>query len=69
EQKFTNAIFLVLANKMDLENAMPVSKINQELDLQNTKKTFNIFPSNAKKMTGVKEGIEWLASELKKRDY
>lgn len=47
---------------------MSAHQINAALELHKTKQTFNILSSNAIKMEGVKEGLDWLAQELKKKE-
>ncbi|MEN2499798.1 MAG: Arf GTPase arl1, partial [Marteilia pararefringens] len=68
EQKLSNAIILVLANKMDIPESMELSEINNILELPSTKHTYSIFATNALTMSGVSEAFEWLSIELKKKD-
>lgn len=60
-----NTIFMVLANKQDLENAMTVEEVSEHLEL-NTIKSHPIkaFGVSAVEGTGLNEAIEWMGKML-----
>jgi len=61
---------LVFANKNDLKDAMDVSEIRAELELDRIRnRPCRIFSSSAVNGKGLSEGIEWLAQELKKSTH
>ena len=56
--------FLFLANKTDLPEAMPVSRILQVLSLDGLRHPWHLLPSNAVTGEGLEEGISWLTEQL-----
>ena len=62
EDQLQDAVLLVLANKQDLPNAMPIDVISKrlELDTLTTSWRWNIIGSSAVVPFGLKEGIDWL---------
>lgn len=56
---------MVLANKQDMENALSVAEVYQELGLDVLKnRTFQIFKTSAIKGDGLDEAMEWLSNSL-----
>ena len=65
EDELRNATLLILANKQDLPNAMSVSKITKELELNSlTSRKWYIQATNATTGTGLYEGLDWLSTTL-----
>jgi small GTP-binding protein len=65
EKKLRNVKLLVLANKQDLQNALPTDEVTTKLGLQNLKRThWKVLPSSAVDGTGIFEGLDWMVSEL-----
>mgnify|MGYP006181483019 FL=1 len=63
--------FLIFANKQDLPNAMSVSEISSELELDRQRtevSAWNIQPCCAVTKDGIHDGLSWLSSELNKTD-
>ena len=63
-----NCIFLFLANKMDLENALDLEEIISRLKLKDLAKPhpFGIYQVSALKELGLEDPINWLAEQLTK---
>lgn len=59
---------LFLANKIDLPDSIPVSKISQILSLDSLDHPWNIQATNAVTGEGLEEGIEWLCDQLIKKN-
>lgn len=56
---------LVMANKQDLEGALPAAELAQTLQLQNIKdRPWQIVATNALTGDGLDSGTEWLADAL-----
>ena len=56
---------LVMANKQDLEGALPATELAQTLQLQNIKdRPWQIVATNALTGDGLDSGTEWLADAL-----
>lgn len=55
---------LFFANKIDLPDAMPASKIGQILGLEHLQNPCHIQPSNAVSGEGLEQGIDWLSDQL-----
>ncbi|XP_027204295.1 ADP ribosylation factor-like 1 [Dermatophagoides pteronyssinus] len=65
EEELKNAILVVLANKQDMENALSVAEVHNELGLDVLKnRTFQIFKTSAIKGDGLDEAMEWLSNSL-----
>ncbi|XP_071109506.1 ADP-ribosylation factor 3-like [Haliotis cracherodii] len=62
--ELSNAVFLFLANKMDLENTMTVDEISDKLGLKNLRHPWNIMPVSAVKGDGLYPALDWLACKL-----
>ena len=59
------AVFLVLANKQDLRDAMPAGELSTKLGLHNIRDhNWHIQSCSAKEGTGLKEGFDWLAQQV-----
>lgn len=56
---------LVMANKQDLEGALPAAELAQSLQLQNIKdRPWQIVATNALTGDGMESGTEWLVDAL-----
>ena len=64
----SDSTFLFLANKVDLEDALPLEKIIEELGLKDKIKerphSFGVYQISALKNIGLEEPIQWLAQQL-----
>ncbi|KAJ8584777.1 ARF/SAR [Rhizopogon salebrosus TDB-379] len=68
EDELRDALLLVFANKQDLPNAMNAAEITDKLGLQALKqRTWYIQAACATSGEGLYEGLEWLATNIKKR--
>lgn len=68
EDELRDAFLLVLANKMDLPNAMPVSEMIEQLDLsQKSDRKWWVQSTCALSGEGLDTGLQWLARELQLR--
>ncbi len=66
-----NCVYLVLANKQDLEESMSVEEIINIFDLQNiNKNTWSIYGVSVKTGKGIEEAFDWLVDQvsLKKKE-
>ncbi|KAL2629239.1 hypothetical protein R1flu_013925 [Riccia fluitans] len=61
----TEVKVLVLANKCDLPNSMPVQEISERLGLNNIRQEYSIQGCCAISGEGLFEGLDWLATVLK----
>jgi small GTP-binding protein len=65
-----NCIFLFLANKMDLEQALSLEEIINKLKLKDIAKTsahaFGIYQISALKQSNLEDPISWLSEQLTK---
>lgn len=70
EDELRNKPVLILANKQDLPNAMPVSEICDKLELSklSVDRKWHIQPTIATKNEGIQEGFEWLAKAMVSKD-
>ena len=67
EEEMRDVVLLVFANKHDLPNAMGVSEVIEKLGLDTIKnRRWNCQSSCAMTGTGLYEGLDWLADNLKK---
>jgi ADP-ribosylation factor-like protein 1 len=67
EEELKNARLCVFANKQDVEGAISVEKISEELGLSKIKnREWTIFKTSAKEGYGIKEGFDWLYTSLTK---
>ncbi|XP_053340134.1 ADP-ribosylation factor 4-like [Clarias gariepinus] len=68
EDALRDATLLVLANKQDLPNAMPVHEMTEKLGLHTMKgRSWYVQSTCATNGTGLYEGLDWLSSQLSKR--
>ncbi|KAG9260205.1 ADP-ribosylation factor 4-like [Astyanax mexicanus] len=68
DDELRDAVLLVLANKQDLPNSMPVQEITEKLGLHTLKgTTWNIQPTCATSGTGLYEGLDWLSDKLSEK--
>lgn len=69
EVELKNTIFMILANKQDLKNAMTVEEVSDHLEL-NTIRSHQIkaFGVSAVEGTGLNEAFEWLGKRLNNED-
>jgi small GTP-binding protein len=69
-KEMSSSLILVMANKMDLPNAMSLSDIIEGLYLNTvcTKHNWYIQPCSATQNEGLIDGIDWLASSLRELD-
>jgi len=67
EEELQNAVLIILANKQDLPNALPVEGIAKALALDELKDNhkWTVQATVASKGTGLKEGLTWLAKNMK----
>ncbi|GAB1602239.1 ADP-ribosylation factor 3-like [Argonauta hians] len=63
-EELSSAVFLFLANKQDLPDAMTVEEITDKLSLKNLKHIWNIMPVSALTDQGLTEALDWLACQL-----
>lgn len=70
DAEYIEAPLLIVANKQDLPEALSVSELIDELDLDNLekmgKRSWHIQPTIALTGEGVEEAIQWIAIELDK---
>lgn len=68
EEELKSACLVVFANKQDIEGAMTVTEVANELGLAALKnRKWQIFKTSATKGFGLDEGMEWLSTELASR--
>jgi len=60
EDQLKDVIFMVLANKQDLPNAMPVYEIEKAIELHKIKQKHKIFGTVATTGEGIYEAFDWL---------
>merc|ERR1711906_5214 len=65
EDELRDAVLLILANKQDLPNAMPVAEISQKLDLHTmSNRKWYIQSACATSGDGLYEGLDWMSRSL-----
>ncbi|KAI1811787.1 ADP-ribosylation factor family-domain-containing protein [Poronia punctata] len=70
EDELRDAILLVFANKQDLPNAMNAAEITDKLGLHNLRqRAWYIQSTCATSGDGLYEGLEWLATTLRKAGH
>mmetsp|Transcript_30290 Transcript_30290/g.65119 ORF Transcript_30290/g.65119 Transcript_30290/m.65119 type:complete len:182 (-) Transcript_30290:298-843(-) len=68
DAELENATLLVLANKMDMPNAMPAHVLTDKLGLHSLRqRVWCIQPTCATTGDGLYEGLDWLSTEQAKR--
>ena len=66
EDELRDCVFLVLANKQDLEDAMKAEELSSTLNLNQFKdKKWQIYGTSAIKGEGLNEAFDWLAINIK----
>jgi len=69
EDELRDAVLLVFANKQDLPNAMNAAELTDKLGLHNIKnRSWYIQATCATSGDGLYEGLDWLSTELKKKN-
>ena len=65
-QEVSKCPVLVFANKKDMDNAISVDEIKEEIDMGNwVQENQNIVASNALNGDGINNGMKWLQSMIK----
>lgn len=68
EDELRDAVLLVFANKQDLPNAMSPAEITDKLGLHSLRqRNWYIQATCATSGDGLYEGLEWLSSQLKRK--
>lgn len=58
-------MFLILANKQDVEGCLTAVEITEKFSLADLKNhNWHIQPCSAKNGTGLKEGLDWLTEKI-----
>ena len=58
-------MFLILANKQDVEGCMTAAEVTEKFNLSEVKNhNWHIQACSAKKGEGLKEGLDWLTDKL-----
>eukprot|EP01130_Rhizamoeba_saxonica_P010499 TRINITY_DN42_c0_g1_i1.p1 TRINITY_DN42_c0_g1~~TRINITY_DN42_c0_g1_i1.p1 ORF type:complete len:183 (-),score=40.80 TRINITY_DN42_c0_g1_i1:64-612(-) len=60
-----SCIFLFLANKQDVDNALNEDELAEALDLLETGRNVAVFPTNVREADGLETALDWLINELK----
>ncbi|KAL8571181.1 hypothetical protein ACOMHN_010642 [Nucella lapillus] len=63
-EELREAVFLFLANKVDLSHTVTVEEITERLGLQYLKHTWNILPVSAVTGEGLYPALDWLCMKL-----
>ncbi|XP_059167418.1 uncharacterized protein LOC131949591 [Physella acuta] len=63
-EELTSAVFLFLANKIDLPDTMSVDEISDKLGLKCLKHPWGIIPVSAVSGEGLQDALQWLAVRL-----
>ncbi|KAK0063677.1 ADP-ribosylation factor 1 [Biomphalaria pfeifferi] len=63
-EELTSAVFLFLANKIDLPDTMSVEEISERLGLKYLKHPWGIIPVSAVSGEGLQDALQWLAIRL-----
>merc|ERR1711964_477462 len=70
EEDLRDAALLVLANKQDLPNAIPVPELGKMLNLHNIRnREWNVQATCATTGEGLYEGLDWLVHTIKKNQF
>ena len=68
QEEFKNCIVLVMANKQDLENALPPDQVTEKMRMGQLKgRTWKVIGTSCITGEGIKESIDWLKSVLLKK--
>lgn len=67
QETFKNIPVLLLANKQDVESALPPNEISQLIDITNLGDVMSIkiLPTSAIQGKGVLESLEWIESKTR----
>lgn len=69
EPEMANAIVLIFANKQDLANALSVSEVTNQLQVQNIpQKVWHVQACCGVDGQGLYEGLDWLSNAISKRN-
>ena len=69
EEQLKDVLFMVLANKQDLPNAMSVEEVAKGIELDRIKQKHNIFGTVATTGEGLYEALEWLYNEYLNKSF
>ena len=64
EDELREALFLVLANKQDLPNALTAAELSERLGLSSLRQRWHVQPTCANTGQGLDAGLEWLSKSL-----
>lgn len=64
EERLLGVPVLILANKQDLDGALSMEEIRQQLKLDKIYSHWNIVPSSAVTGQGLIEGLDWLVKDV-----
>ncbi|CAH1257923.1 uncharacterized protein [Branchiostoma lanceolatum] len=66
EDELRDCLFLILANKQDLPNALPPDVIREKLELDTVlrDRQWHLQPTSAREGHGLYEGLDWLTAKL-----
>ncbi|CXI11866.1 ADP-ribosylation factor, putative [Plasmodium berghei] len=66
EPDLEGVLLVILANKQDVKNCLPISQISKDLNLTSIRdRQWAIFSTSATKNEGITEALDWLVSNLK----
>lgn len=69
EDELRDCVFVVLANKQDLPNAMKVDEVAKCIELDTIKQKHSIFGTVATTGEGLTEALDWLHNSFKQKSY
>jgi len=68
EEELSNAVLLIIANKIDLPHAVSTEQLSAALDLPSLgNRVIHIQPAVAQQGKGLREGLIWLAKAMKQQ--
>ncbi|CAD2087235.1 ADP-ribosylation factor, putative [Plasmodium vinckei brucechwatti] len=66
EPDLEGVLLVILANKQDVKNCLPISQISKDLNLTTIRdRQWAIFSTSATKNEGITEALDWLVGNLK----
>jgi ADP-ribosylation factor-like protein 2 len=68
-ERLAEASLLVLANKQDLQGAVPLAELQTTLQLSALNRNVHIVGTNAKSGEGLEPAIRWLVNDIASRIY
>ncbi|XP_078667920.1 uncharacterized protein LOC144909686 isoform X2 [Branchiostoma floridae x Branchiostoma belcheri] len=70
EDELRDSLFLILANKQDLPNALPPDVIREKLELDTLLRgrQWHLQPASAREGQGLYEGLDWLTATLANKE-